>query len=76
MEIPDITFLDWTLTDDQITAGGAVLFGAIIALALLSAARRASSIFIVFLVTSAVGVALWSAARFGLFTGILSQFTR
>jgi hypothetical protein len=76
MEIPDITILDWTLTDDQITAGGAVLFGAIIALALLSAARRASSIFIVFLVTSAAGIALWSAARFGLFTGILSQFTR
>ncbi len=76
MEIPDITILGWTLTDDQITAGGAVLFGAIIALALLTAARRASSIFIVFLVTSAAGVALWSAARFGLFTGILSQFTR
>lgn len=76
MAIPDITILNWTLTDDQVTAGGAVLLGALLAIALLTAARRASSIFIVFLVTSAAGVALWSAARFGLFTGILSQFTR
>jgi hypothetical protein len=76
MDLPDITILGWTLTDDQVTAGGAVLFGAFIALALLTAARRASSLFVVFLVTSAAGVALWSAARFGLFTGILSQFTR
>lgn len=76
MAIPDITILNWTLTDDQVTAGGAVLLGALLAIALLTAARRASSIFIVFLVTSAAGVALWSAARFGLFTGVLSQFTR
>lgn len=76
MAIPDITILNWTLTDDQVTAGGAVLLGALLAIALLTAARRASSIFIVLLVTSAAGVALWSAARFGLFTGVLSQFTR
>ena len=74
--MPDITILGWTLTDDQVTASAAVLFGAVLALALLTTARRASSMFIVFLVTSAVGIALWSAARFGLFTGILSQFTR
>jgi hypothetical protein len=74
--MPDITILGWTPTDDQLTASAAVLFGAFLALALLTAARRASSIFIVFLVTSTVGIALWSAARFGLFTGILSQFTR
>ena len=76
MEVPDITILGWTLTSDQITAGGAMLIGALLAIALLTTARRASSMFIVFLVTSAAGVALWSAARFGLFTGIISQFTR
>ena len=74
--MPDITILGWTPTDDQVTASAAVLFGAVLALALLTTARRASSMFVVFLVTSAVGIALWSAARFGLFTGILSQFTR
>ena len=74
--MPDITILGWTPTDDQVTASAAVLFGAVLAIALLTTARRASSMFIVFLVTSAVGIALWSAARFGLFTGILSQFTR
>ena len=74
--MPDITILGWTPTNDQVTASAAVLFGAVLALALLTTARRASSMFIVFLVTSAVGIALWSAARFGLFTGILSQFTR
>lgn len=74
--MPDITILGWTPTDDQVTASAAVLFGAFLALALLTAARRASSMFIVFLVTSAVGITLWLAARFGLFNGILSQFTR
>ena len=74
--MPDITILGWTPTDDQVTASAAVLFGAVLAIALLTTARRASSMFVVFLVTSAVGIALWSAARFGLFTGILSQFTR
>jgi len=76
MDIPDITILGWTPTSDQATAGGAVLFGALLALVLLTAARRASSMLIVVLVTSAAGVALWSAARFGILTGILSQFTR
>ena len=74
--MPDITILGWTPTDDQVTASAAVLFGAVLAIALLTTARRASSMFVVVLVTSAVGIALWSAARFGLFTGILSQFTR
>ena len=74
--MPDITILGWTPTDDQVTGSAAVLFGAVLAIALLTTARRASSMFVVFLVTSAVGIALWSAARFGLFTGILSQFTR
>ena len=76
LDLPGVTILGWTPTDDQLTAGAAVLFGAFLALALLTAARRASSLLIVFLVTSAVGVALWSATRFGLLTGILSQFTR
>ena len=55
---------------------GALIFGALLAIAVLTAARRASSMLIVFLVTSAVGVALWSAARFGLFSAVMSQFTR
>ena len=76
MELPDMVILGWTPTDDQVTAGIAVLVGAILAIAVLTAARRASSMLIVFLVTSAVGVALWSAGRFGLVSALLSQFTR
>ena len=76
MDLPDITILGWTPSDDQITAGAAVIFGAVLALLVLTAARRASSMLIVFLVTSAVGVALWSAGRFGLFSAVISQFTR
>ena len=76
MDVPDITILGWTPSGDQVTAGAAVIFGAVLALLVLTAARRASSMLIVFLVTSAVGVALWSAARLGLFSAVMSQFTR
>ena len=76
MDVPDITILGWTPSGDQVTAGAALIFGALLAIAVLTAARRASSMLIVFLVTSAVGVALWSAARFGLFSAVMSQFTR
>jgi len=76
MDVPDITILGWTPSGDQVTAGAAVIFGAVLALLVLTAARRASSMLIVFLVTSAIGVALWSAGRFGLFSAVLSQLTR
>jgi hypothetical protein len=76
MDLPDITILGWTPSGDQVTAGAAVIFGALLALLVLTAARRASSMLIVFLVTSAVGVALWAAARFGLFSAVMSQFTQ
>lgn len=76
MELPDITILGWTPSNDQVTAGSALIFGALLAIAVLTAARRASSLLIVFLVTSAIGLALWSAGRFGLFSAVLSQFTR
>lgn len=76
MDLPDITVLGWTPSDDQVTAGAALIFGAFLAIAVLTAARRASSMLIVFLVTSAIGLALWSAGRFGLFSALLSQFTR
>ena len=76
MDVPDITILGWTPSGDQVTAGAALIFGALLAIAVLTAARRASSMLIVFLVTSAIGVALWSAARFGLFSAVMSQFTR
>jgi len=76
LDLTGVTILGWTPTDDQLTAGAAVLLGAFLAIALLTVARRASSMLIMFLVTSAVGVGLWSAVRFGLLAGIVSQFTR
>ena len=76
MDLPDVTILGWNPSDDQVMAGAALLFGAFLAIAVLTAARRASSMLIVFLVTSAIGVVLWSAARFGLFSAVLSQLTR
>ena len=76
LDLPAVTVLGWTPTDDQVTAGAAVALGAFLAIAILTVARRASSMLIMFLVTAAVGVGLWSAARFGLLAGVLSQFTR
>ena len=76
MNLPDITIMGWAASDDQVRAGSAVLLGMVLAVGLLAAARRFSRVLIVLLVTVALAVGSWSAARFGLMNAVVSQLSR
>lgn len=59
MDLPDITILGWTPAPEHTLAGGAVLVGIIIAVAVIAFLKRASRLLLISLIAIAIGTWVW-----------------